>query len=237
MKKLETKLKQLQSAHTMSMSEKAQMHDSLKEYMALKPMRTKKSFTSLLSRPHFSFSLLWQHKLTSAALIIVLFVTSGAGAAYASTDALPGERLYSVKEIVEDVHERILISNIAKAEFAERLTKRREDEAQRLEVLDKLDAPRAAIIERRISRHTARAERVLVQIEQDSPQKAQRIRTKLNQRVAHIQNIRAVQQKKHAQRFAQLMNVIDAEYEEGAQALQELEVAVQEMETLIHNQD
>ena len=219
----------------MSMSEKVQIRDSLKEYIALKPVLAKKPFTSLLSRPHFSFSLLWQHKLISATLMLVLFVSSGAGAAYAATDALPGERLYGVKELVEDVHERILVSDIAKAELAERLTKRREDEASQLEALGKLDDARTAIIERRIAKHAARAERVLVRIEQHSPQKAQHIRTKLNERVAHIQNIKEEQQKERTQIFAQLMNTIDTEYEEGAQALQILEGEIQEINTLIHN--
>ena len=223
MKRLETKLKQLQSAHSMSLSEKEQMCNALKEYVELKPVRAPTRGV----RSPLSMQLLWQHKLVSATLVLALFFSSGAGAVYASTDSLPGEALYSVKELVEEVHERILLSDEAKAELAEKLTERREHEAERLQALGKLDEARMAIIDRRMARHKQRAERVLAKLEHKAPAKVARIRAKLADKSINMHNLK---KQRLLPFFNSLMQQIESDYSAQELSLLELEQELKELD-------
>lgn len=216
MKKLETKLKQLQSAHSLSIREKADMRSVLSEYTKLKPVRIK----STAVHSPFSFNIFWQHKLVSATLILVIFLTSGAGAVYASTDSLPGDTLYRVKEVTEDLHERILFSDDARAEFAELLTGRREQEMLRLQKLGKLDEAHSNIINRRIEKHRDRAERVLTRLELRSPQKVARIRAGIADKSLNIRNLR---HRSMAPAFRSLMQEIDDIYNKQEKELKSIE--------------
>jgi hypothetical protein len=228
MKKLETKLKQLQNAHSMSMSEKTQMRNAIKKYMELKPVIRHDRATRL----PISMQLLWQHKLISATLVLAIFFTSGAGAVYASTDALPGERLYRIKEITEELHERILISDVAKVELVERLTKRREQELRRLEELGKLDDTNLNIINIRMRHHKQRVDKLLKKIESESPERATRIKSMINKREDTMQQIKI-------QRANRLFNTyllnLEEEYDALENLLQELDQDIKELDTIIPN--
>ncbi len=207
----------------MSLSEKEQMRNSIKEYAALKPVRVP---TRGLRSP-LSLHIMWQHKLASVTLMLALFFTSGAGAVYASTSSLPGDKLYKVKIVVENLHERVLFSDVARAELAERLTERREKETQRLQELGKLDEVRIAMINKRVAKHQASAELVLAKLEVTTPQRAARIRAKLADKSVHI---RSITNQSLAPYFKRLMLQIESDYDAQTKELTELEQEILELD-------
>ncbi|MCD5384683.1 MAG: DUF5667 domain-containing protein [Candidatus Pacebacteria bacterium] len=223
MKKLQTQLKQLQSAHSLSKKEKVVMRDTLAQYIELKPVRQIDHKTHNILR----FNILWQHKLASAALMLILSLSSGAGAVYASTDALPGDTLYFVKEIAEDLHERVLFSDEARINLAERLTERRELEAQRLQKLGNLDDARMAILDRRVAKHKRQVGRVLIRLEAKTPQKVALIRANLANK---SKDIHIIKQQSSALYFASLLQEIESLYTEQEEELVNIVKEIAELE-------
>lgn len=57
-------------------------------------------------------------KFATAVLVLILFVTSGAGAAFASQESLPGDTLFPVKLFTEEIQKFLSTSDEAKAELS-----------------------------------------------------------------------------------------------------------------------
>ena len=79
---------------------------------------------------------IWKPAMTFA-LVCVLVLSSG-GVVMASRDAVPGERLYSVKLASEGVHERLAVSPARKFIVQAAHAARRLEEAEKLIINEKL---------------------------------------------------------------------------------------------------
>ncbi len=226
MKKLQTQLKELQSTHSLSKREKNAMRDVLTEYTKLNPIRNKNN--TVTNTP--LFKIFKQHKLVSFTLVVTLFFSSGA--VYASTDALPGDKLYKVKEVVEDIHEQIVFSDSAKAILAEKLMERRESELLRLEAMGKLDDEKLKIIDTRMQRHKMRADKVIKHLNKSKPQQAIKIKKEINKRTIKMENM---QLERLSKIFDMHLMEIQREYGDAEQTLKDLENEIEYLNTAIPN--
>lgn len=193
MNKIESQLKNLKNSVHMSVAEHDAMRASLHEYVKLSPART---VVPASAKPHTSSSLfmnILRYKYMPALLMLVLLTTSGAGVAYASEQALPDERLYSVKEFIEEAHAKVLLTDDARVAWAEERTERRLQEMQRLSELGRLSDKQVGRMEARIAKHTERAEVVLTRLQESKPKKAMQIRASLKQKKVRMQKVRKAQ--------------------------------------------
>ncbi len=71
------------------------------------------------------FAFLHNMKFAAGALILVLFLGSGAGAAFASQESLPGDTLFPVKLFTEEVEKFLARSNETKVELSIKFADRR----------------------------------------------------------------------------------------------------------------
>ena len=146
MNKLHDTLKNMHEPLTQS--ERDTMHAHLREYMAHTPIRSAQPTPPISPRTRF-FAL--HYRATAVFVALALVVTSGAGLAYASTDALPGDALYGVKLAREGVQAALIQGDVARAEFA---VERAHTRLQEIEQL----AARGTLTDEREARTTKRAE-------------------------------------------------------------------------------
>ena len=229
MKKLETQLKQLQNAHTMCESERIHLRSSLDEYMALNPIKSKS--TNIQSTSWLLHAPLFSRKMIAMTLTIAIVLTSS-GASYASADALPGDKLYKVKEIIEDVESAVTITDAGQAKLAKRLMRRREVEMRKLEEAGKLDEVHISIIERRIIKHRAEATRLIKSTSIKEPKQSEELKMLLNSNINSLKNAKL---KRLDHYFSTAMSEIEADARVQDNILQELEGDIDEMDTVINN--
>lgn len=116
------------TAHTTHLSPeaKARMRERVMEYTTYKPLRHTQDRRQSV---HVLYG--YVYRAVSVALIAVL-VVGGAGTAYASQDALPGDALYGVKEITEAVRSKVSVTDESRIAWNIERAQRRLDEARAL---------------------------------------------------------------------------------------------------------
>ncbi|MBT3538638.1 hypothetical protein HOF40_00310 [Candidatus Parcubacteria bacterium] len=103
------------------------------EFPIQKKVETKQKEKKVKIEKPFRFFGLLPEKLAYVALMFVIVVGTGAGTAFASGDALPGEFLYGFKvDVVEEVKSKFLSSSQAKAQYASERVLMRLQEIQEL---------------------------------------------------------------------------------------------------------
>lgn len=113
---------------------KARMRERVMEYTTYKPLRhtQDKALRHTQDRQqsvHILYG--YVYRAVSVALIAML-VVGGAGTAYASQDALPGDALYGVKEITEAVRSKVSVTDESRIAWNIERAQRRLDEARAL---------------------------------------------------------------------------------------------------------
>lgn len=172
MKKFEDTIKKVGEGVQLSKSEKEAMHERVREYMAHKPLRVQKPKQSLRVT-------LLSYRFSAALVMLALIFTSGVGVTYASTNALPGDALYSVKEAAEEVTERLIIDEEKRAEYAVERAHRRLQEAEKLAARGKLDEKAEALVTERFEKLNKRAQARIATLEEERPSQAQALRVAL----------------------------------------------------------
>ena len=138
MKKFEDTMRNLHTAFHLSSAEKDGMRERVHEYMAHTPLRAEgaaqtTSFTSVSWFVRY-------HRVGAVLTIVALLFGSGIGVSYASTDALPGEALYVVKELKEELVQRLIVDDVRRTEYAIERAQNRLHEIESLAAEGKLDA-------------------------------------------------------------------------------------------------
>ncbi len=213
----------------MSKSEKDLLRSSLDEYIALNPIKVKtaKGIHNKWHLPIYTFN----RKAIALTLSIVIVLTSS-GATYASADALPGDKLYKVKEITEDIEQTITITDAGQAKLAEKLMKRREMEMQRLEAMGMLDEEHIKTIEKRMAKHRLRAKAILQRIDTQNPKQAEELKKLLKDNTTKLQHAKIKRLNRY---FDTEITDIEMEYKNQENLLQELDNAIKEINTVINN--
>ena len=148
-------------------SERDTMKAQLGEYMAHMPIRSGQR----ASQKQNFFSL--HYRVTTVFVALALVLTGGAGLTYASTDALPGDTLYFVKEARESVQAAFIQDDVARAEFAIERAHRRLQEIEQLAARGTLDEKREAVVVARAQTSRERAHDRLVQLQDRHPDETQ----------------------------------------------------------------
>lgn len=131
------------------------LRSRLKEYMSFHPVRETVTYRPAMRRSPFITNLMRAGVMVP--LILGLVILSGGGIAYASQDALPGETLYPVKTLTEDVRSALTTDPVSKARLEISFAERRIAELQKL-LEEKGVEPRGLeIAEARLQKNLARA--------------------------------------------------------------------------------
>jgi hypothetical protein len=195
MKNKETHIKQIASHIKLSDAQKKHMRHMVFEYVSMKPVADTAHTKKPVSYTLFSFI---AHKRAFTALVVTtLVLTSGSGVAFASQDALPGDKLYPIKIATEEVRETLAIRQETKARIVLERAERRLAEsvvlAKRTQYSNDTDSiqntARITDLQNKSQQHLIRAERVLQRIEKRNPKKVQIIRNKIE---AHKKRIKTI---------------------------------------------
>lgn len=112
----------------------------------------------LPAAPRLSFFQPWNLRVLQGGFAVLLVMVSMGGMAYASNDALPGDRLYAVKTgIVEPLESALLSDARSKATWNAILAERRLIEAASLAAAGRLDEPVRIELEERFAYHAERS--------------------------------------------------------------------------------
>ncbi|MAZ67246.1 hypothetical protein CL652_00555 [bacterium] len=172
MKKFEDTMKKIGEGVQLSTSEKEAIHERVREYMAHKPPSVQRQKQNLRVT-------LLSYRFSAVLVMLALIFTSGAGVTYASTNALPGDALYGVKEAAEEVTERLIIDEEKRAEYAVERAHRRLQEAEKLAARGKLDEKAEALVTERFEELNERAQARIATLEEEKPAQAQALRIAL----------------------------------------------------------
>lgn len=167
----------------LSTAEKKMGKKDLKAFMKTNPVK------KVVREGFFArFGRLFTLRLPAMAMVVVLLVSIGGGAAYGAESALPGDMLYPIKtEFTEPLRERFMRSPERRAHFAAWRIERRLHEAEKLleraetqpELLDEIKV--------RIELHTQHLEERMESLESD--EQAEHIRVRLENRIAKHEEI------------------------------------------------
>ena len=126
------------------------LQNDLKKYMEFYPVRERIEIKTAETRFIWGIPML---KIMSTALIVLL-VLSGGGAVFASQKSLPGDILYSVKIITENLQETFTFNPQKKAKLETILAEKRIKEMK--DILEKQDdkPERFTIAEKRLKKNT-----------------------------------------------------------------------------------
>lgn len=117
-----------------------------------------------LERQTSERSLLIKFKFMPIALAVMLLF-GGSGVTFAAQGSLPGDLLYPVKTLSENVRVGLAFSDEAKAQVNAKLASRRLEEAEKLVVEGRLNAETKDQIEASFEAHSAEANKAIVQLE------------------------------------------------------------------------
>lgn len=162
MNELETKCKKI---HTIRLSDeaRARMRAELSAYADLHEVSN--AVTARARSPFYPLHIL-SSRMYAGLAIVVLMVASVAGTAYASTSALPGDALYSVKVgIAEPLQTALIPSPQGKAVWHAMLAERRLEEATKLAADNKLTPAVQQEIATNLDEHVAENSKVADQLE------------------------------------------------------------------------
>lgn len=135
-----------------------------------------RSYEEPVSSPYLSF-IFSMHKAFSVALIAILFV--GSLSKPASAGALPGEFLYPVKIIHEEIEAVTKQTPEKKVQHEIKRAERRVEEATKLSSKQKLDDEKQVVIAQNIQKHTNNAQEKIQELKKEDPEKALELNSQL----------------------------------------------------------
>ncbi len=172
MEKFEDKMKNIGTGVQLTKHEKDAMRTRVREYMAYTPNR------SVIPQKSFRMTIL-SYRFSAVIVMVALLFTSGVGVTYASTAALPGDTLYGVKELREEVTERLIANDEKRAEYAIERTYRRLQEVEALAARGTLDEEMEKRVTKRFKQLEQRAQEHLAFLEKEKPEEAKALRVAL----------------------------------------------------------
>lgn len=147
-----TKLRQLkQEAHKIHLSndEKSVMNKNILEFMNSHPLPSEPEPTSRLTHMFSAFTVFnRKHMFATMAAVLVVLLTGSVS--YAAEGSFPGQPLYPIKQINEEVKAAISVTAEADAQWNTRRVERRLEEAATLAATGKLDAEKETQIQKSI---------------------------------------------------------------------------------------
>lgn len=136
----------------LSEKEKAILSSKISEFISFNPIRDKayipgnKNYLSIFEVQYFARA--------TALILIIGIVVGGSGVSYAASDALPGEKLYTVKvNINEKIEESLALTTEAKVVVESKQVERRLEETQTLVKENKLSENAKKIVEKKLDEH------------------------------------------------------------------------------------
>lgn len=155
-KELKKQLKNLQKSQV-SESSLSLIKDNLKEYMNFySPEKKPATENQAMTINDFKFPTL---KVATVMVIIALILGSGR-AAYASRDSLPGDALYSIKLITEDLGRIMIFDQEKKAEYEIKLAEKRIAEINTILNKEKYEEKNIKTAERLLEKHIQKANKL-----------------------------------------------------------------------------
>lgn len=174
------------TAHTVALTSEARerIRARLSEYVAYKPLRN----APVPTRMQYFFS----YRMVASALMFTL-VLGGWGTAYAAEDALPGEALYTVKEISEAARALVRVSPESRIAWDTERALRRLEETRALAQVNALSEETQRDLEQRFELFKKRAETRIATIESDERALAYALRVELESGIrAHTTHVTAL---------------------------------------------
>lgn len=172
MNKFNDTMKEISTNVQLTEHEKSTMRTRVHEYMAHTPIRPE-----LPPRKSTTYAL--RYRFSTAFVIIAIVFTSGVGISYASVDALPGDTLYPVKEVREEVTERFIRDDTKRVEYAIERAHRRLQEVEALAARGRLDAETEVLVQAKFEKFSQRADARIARLEQHNPERAHALRIAL----------------------------------------------------------
>ncbi len=146
----------------MTPEQKARMRDSVRTYMAMKPVGQTVSVRT-------AYAWMFSMRPVAAMLVVVVFLSTG-GISYAAERALPGDTLYTVKtNINEPVKGALAVTASAKAQWAVNVATTRLEEAATLAAEGRLDTDTQTSLKENFDEHANTALAIITQQATTSP--------------------------------------------------------------------
>ena len=142
----------------------------------------------------FSFNLwIQQHRWITAVVVVAVVLLAGNSAVRASSDALPGDTLYSLKvNVVEPVRVALASTPVAKAEIRAELVQKRLQEVETLAARGSLTEAQERQIQQRIDMQKTELATNVSEVEKTAPEKAQDITTTVEASINTHERVLAV---------------------------------------------
>lgn len=150
----------------LSEKEKSLLRYRISEFITYNPIRKEID----VKKKSFYFSIFTLRTLSKgvAFVLVVLTVVGGTGVSYASTSALPGDRLYSVKvNVTERIEETLAVSQSAKINVHSTHVERRLNEAQKLVQEDRLSTENKEIVRANLERNVQNVTKTIENLKND----------------------------------------------------------------------
>ncbi len=179
----------------LSSQEKEEMRSTLREYMALKPARTQQH-TQVSQHSGTLITNFLGARALPALLIVALVFGSGAATVFASQSALPGDKLYKIKLAAEQLEEKTALTTNRRARVATKIAERRLAEVYMLRARGTLSKERETQLQQEVQRYSDKAKTRLQILEAKNPQRAARMRKRLDAILQKKKNMLPAQQKK-----------------------------------------
>lgn len=170
----------ISQAHTVSMNKKEtnQMRKALESFAVSQQSPSTKIQSPYI--PRFNMSLFAKRSVSFALVFGLLII----GSDPVSASALPGEALYPVKLIHEEITASTKTSPEAKAAYEITRTEKRIQEATQLTKQDELDTTKQETIAKTIEKHTDKITEHVAEIKEEDPKRALAVQTQLETALA-----------------------------------------------------
>lgn len=158
-KKMKKFIKILKSI-SLSQKEKDVLRYKIEQFISFNPIRNEIH----IPKKSFYFSVFTFRTLAKGVslVLIALIVVGGTGVSYASTDALPGDRLYNVKiNVNEKIEEKLAMSTQARVTVQTQRVERRLTEVQKLVERKDLSPERKEIVRVNLERNVSEVARTI----------------------------------------------------------------------------
>ncbi len=164
-KKMKKFIKILKSIR-LSQKEKDVLRYKIEEFISFNPIRG----DIHVPKKSFYFSIFTFRTLAKGVslVLIALIVVGGSGVSYASTDALPGDKLYNVKiNVNEKIEEKLAFTTEAKVTVQTQKVERRLTEAQKLVEKNDLSPEKKEIVKTNLEKNVAEVTKTITDLKDE----------------------------------------------------------------------
>lgn len=164
-KKMKKFIKILKSI-SLSQKEKDVLRYKIEEFISFNPIRG----DIYVPKKSFYFSIFTFRTLAKGVslVLIALIVVGGTGVSYASTDALPGDKLYNVKiNVNEKIEEKLAFTTEAKVTVQTQKVERRLTEAQKLVEKNDLSPEKKEIVKTNLEKNVAEVTKTITDLKDE----------------------------------------------------------------------